>query len=246
MLNNLKGPLCTKAYQRRAAAYRALQQYGRAVTDLEAAVSNDEDNKELQGLLSDARRELEEHKKQNMLKKAMSKSSSPVETVSSSKSSVESKELLEVGQGQREAADDSKSAVLSTSHLDIEKLRTVEKLVQEVQRSLEPDALLSPPSESEADTSGSGKGAAGPNLPARPKANTTAQKSPKTKPSASQPEKQVDALTRVCGELSALVRDDDLASVYFRECGGLKAAGRVSHIIVIVTSCVIGADHRNE
>ena len=44
-LNSLKGPLCTKAYQRRAAAFRALQQYKRAVEDLEAAVANDGESK---------------------------------------------------------------------------------------------------------------------------------------------------------------------------------------------------------
>ena len=50
--NNKKDPLCAKAYTRRAAAFKALNQLERAVQDLEAAAEMEPDNKEVQQLLA--------------------------------------------------------------------------------------------------------------------------------------------------------------------------------------------------
>lgn len=45
--NNLRDPLCAKAYLRRATAYRALGDLERAAADLASAVDIEPDNKEL-------------------------------------------------------------------------------------------------------------------------------------------------------------------------------------------------------
>eukprot|EP00195_Chlamydomonas_chlamydogama_P005216 CAMPEP_0202907312 /NCGR_PEP_ID=MMETSP1392-20130828/42092_1 /ASSEMBLY_ACC=CAM_ASM_000868 /TAXON_ID=225041 /ORGANISM="Chlamydomonas chlamydogama, Strain SAG 11-48b" /LENGTH=117 /DNA_ID=CAMNT_0049596147 /DNA_START=22 /DNA_END=375 /DNA_ORIENTATION=+ len=69
--NNLRDPLVTKAYQRRATAYRSLQQYDKAVQDLEAAHANEPANAELVQQLDKARRDLAEYRKQKQVRKAM-------------------------------------------------------------------------------------------------------------------------------------------------------------------------------
>lgn len=50
--SNPKMPLCAKAHMRRAAAFRALTQYERAVTDLKAAMEIEPGEKELKQLLA--------------------------------------------------------------------------------------------------------------------------------------------------------------------------------------------------
>ena len=62
-----RDPLVVKARQRRATAYRALQQLDRAVVDLEAAVAGEPGNTELKKLLAVAQRDLEEQRKQKQV-----------------------------------------------------------------------------------------------------------------------------------------------------------------------------------
>lgn len=77
MHNSFKDPLCVKAYQRRAAAFKGLQQLDRAVQDLEAAHGLEPENAEVSAQLSRARFELEELNKVKALNKAMTKQTEP-------------------------------------------------------------------------------------------------------------------------------------------------------------------------
>ncbi|GIL99722.1 hypothetical protein Vretimale_4862 [Volvox reticuliferus] len=69
--NNKKDPLCVKALQRRAEAYRALQQPGRAVKDLEAALEIEKGNAEVEKQLGKAKLEDDEARKQRAIAKAV-------------------------------------------------------------------------------------------------------------------------------------------------------------------------------
>ncbi|GLC44336.1 hypothetical protein PLESTB_000480900 [Pleodorina starrii] len=74
--NNKRDPLCVKALQRRAEAYRALQQYGKAVQDLEAALDIEPGNAEAAKQLVKARQEDEEARKQRAIAKAVGRAAS--------------------------------------------------------------------------------------------------------------------------------------------------------------------------
>eukprot|EP00198_Chlamydomonas_reinhardtii_P013934 XP_001703271.1 TPR domain-containing protein [Chlamydomonas reinhardtii] len=71
--NNKNDPLCVKALQRRAEAYRALQQTSRAVEDLQAALDMDPKNGEVAKQLARARLEDVEARKQRAVAKAVAK-----------------------------------------------------------------------------------------------------------------------------------------------------------------------------
>ncbi|KAG1662073.1 hypothetical protein FOA52_005320 [Chlamydomonas sp. UWO 241] len=120
--NDLRSPLCTKVYQRRATAYRALQQYARAVQDLQAGVDIEPDNKDLVAQLSKAQRDLDEYRKAKQLSKAMGgKSQGGGEA--------------QAGGGEAKGTweqDDKAAGDQAVGGLDIEKLRQVETLSQAV------------------------------------------------------------------------------------------------------------------
>ena len=207
--NNLRDALCTKTYQRRATAYRALQQYSKAVEDMERAAANDPDSKEIQQQLAGARAELEEHRKQKRLKKALNKQAKGKE-----------------GGGTTEEAD--------AGMLDVDKLRRVEQLVQAVQREQQGQGQGR---NEEGVTAQEGAKPRGPQLPARPaKSGIAADMAgpgagPKpTLGNASNPSSNSEApVVQHCSELMKLIEGDDLACVYLRECGGLQAAAQVRH-----------------
>ncbi|GLI69147.1 hypothetical protein VaNZ11_013704 [Volvox africanus] len=69
--NNKKDPLCVKALQRRAEAYRALQQPARAVKDLEAALEIEPGNAEVEKQLGKAKLEDDEARKQRAIVKVV-------------------------------------------------------------------------------------------------------------------------------------------------------------------------------
>eukprot|EP00798_Chlamydomonas_sp_ICE-L_P017965 gene17965-24370_t len=71
--NNTQCPLCVKAYMRRSQAYRALQQYNRAVQDLESALAIEPENTELQVLFKKAKIDAEEQQKAKKLRSAVAK-----------------------------------------------------------------------------------------------------------------------------------------------------------------------------
>lgn len=227
MLNSLKGPLCTKAYQRRATAYRALQQYSRAVADLEAAVANDPDSKELAAALAAARREQEEQRKQRQLRKAMQRPQPGGEAGGDdvAKGKAGQKALPEM------AADEN-------GKMDFEKLRRVEQLVLELQKicSAKTAEVATAGGGME---SGAGQGEAshaGPHLPSRIGVSKGGSKaSPEAEAAAAA---TTDPMARACSELASLLQDNDMACVYLRECGGLKAAAKVGSFCLSRTDLV--------
>ena len=219
MLNSLKGSLCTKAYQRRATAYRALQQYGRAVADLEAAVSNDPDSKELTVALAAARREQEEQRKQKQLRKVMHRQPAP----ESVETGGEAGEVVKGKAGQKALPE----AAADEPGMDLEQLRRVEQLVQELQRSCSGDSAAAAAAAVVEAGAGEGQGVAlqgGPRLPVRSSAGKGGGKASADVVAEAA---TTDPVARACSELAALLQDNDMACVYLREIGGLQAAAKV-------------------
>ncbi|GAX78335.1 hypothetical protein CEUSTIGMA_g5777.t1 [Chlamydomonas eustigma] len=254
MLNSLKGPLCTKAYQRRAAAYRALQQYNRAVQDLECAIANDPTSKELQVALSVARRDLDESQKQKQLRKAMA---------AAGKQQQQQQGAAAEGNGQ--GAHNLLLLPSSTSHgdmascvaeemthsertnpgldqrLDIQKLRKVEELVQNLQNFSATSSATHPSATATAGASATAPvpnhdtseerqpstASSTPKLPERKRAKPSVEQKrthnmTSTEDDVAEEEEHGGGVKEVLQELNSLLEDDDMTCVYFRECGGLS------------------------
>lgn len=109
--NNPKHELCVKALQRRATAYKALQQPQRAVEDLEKALEIAPADAEIQKQLGKARQELDEERKQRALRKAVAKSGGAATADANG------------------GADGKKVVEVAGARVDVEKLRKLEKLV---------------------------------------------------------------------------------------------------------------------
>ncbi|KXZ56527.1 hypothetical protein GPECTOR_1g473 [Gonium pectorale] len=233
--NNKKDPLCVKALQRRAEAYRSLQQHGRAVADLEAALEMDPANGEAAKQLATARQEEDEARKQRAITKAVRRGAAAA--------------VSAAGEGsEATAAAGGKAGITEAAGLtlDLEKLGRLERLAA----SLAPSAESVPVSgTSEAGPeAGSGAAAAGGSGEASTiNVASSAQRGPILPPRPAKgsgpaagaanggarggadgsavvlPESAVSASTAgVCSQLRSLLKGDDACCVYFRECGGLQ------------------------
>jgi hypothetical protein len=264
MHNSLKSLLCTKAYQRRAVAHRALQQYNRAVQDLECAVSNDQASKELQAALAAAKRDLEENRKEQKLRKAMAALGRPPQQQQQQQASLAegngpgcAKNLLLLPNTSVEegGAVSLKLTPDLDKGFDINKLKKVETLVQDLQSWIAASlavgvgassvaaagigavAGVTAPSDESASEERRPSTSSGPKLPDRTCVNKPsgdqAQKysSSSSSSSRSSTERGVEEKRAVVKggiqELNLLLEGDDLACVYFRECGGLSALFKV-------------------
>lgn len=144
-----------------------------------------------------AKRDLEEHQKQKAVRKAL------------------------------KAADGSAAPAASTTPasgsscslaIDIEQLRKVELLVQQLQ---------APP----ADAAAAAAGRHGPKLPPPPQVKG-ASGAAGSKQQAVKQSTQAAAAS----QLTELLRDNDACCVYFRECGGLKAAAALVRAHLLLTA----------
>ena len=115
--------------------------------------------------------------------------------------------------------------------VDIERLRRIEVLVQELHNITSPTPPTSS-SSSSPSSDGARDSSAKPQAPA-PKGGLShlpgrgPKKAPGSSPhppsaTAGTPTSPLDSVSGVCSELSSLVRDDDLSCVYLRECSGLQ------------------------
>lgn len=210
--NNLRDPLCVKAYQRRATAYSALQQPGRAVADLQAALDLEPGDAELQKQMAKAQVDLEEYRKQRTIQKAVAAHSGAAAAGGAGGANSTSS-----GSGGAAAGAGSAGA---GAGLDLEKLGRVERL----------SGVLAPRSSHEASTSSEDRPQAaaeegdaarrasrGPQLPAR-KAAAAAAAGAGGKAAGG----RAGEVAAACKELQGLVQSDDMCSVYLRECGGLQ------------------------
>ncbi|KAG2450163.1 hypothetical protein HYH02_000265 [Chlamydomonas schloesseri] len=243
--NNKHDPLCVKALQRRAEAYRALQQTGRAVQDLQAALELDPKNGEVAKQLARARLEDEEARKQRAVAKAVAKGAAAAPG--------------------GEAGSGSGTVEAGGMALDLGKLGRVEKLAAALAPPAPPAAPAAAAGEgatsasnngssSSGSSSSSSNGAApaggpgagageasarrGPTLPPRPAgkggavagaadaAAAAANGAHAASTSGSGPSEKaagLGSLAATCEELRGLLRGDDGCCVYLRECGGLQS-----------------------
>ncbi|KAG2442702.1 hypothetical protein HXX76_002785 [Chlamydomonas incerta] len=224
--NNKNDPLCVKALQRRAEAYRALQQTGRAVEDLQAALDMDPKNAEVAKQLARARLEDDEARKQRAVARAVAKGAGGEAGSGSGSGTVEAAGLA----------------------LDLGKLGRVEKLAAALAPPAPPapaaaaaegepaSASTNGTSNGVAPAAGAGEAAArrGPTLPPRPAgkgvtaagaaagAGATAAASTSGSGSGSVAAGG-GSVAATCEELRGLLKGDDGCCVYLRECGGLQS-----------------------
>ncbi|EFJ51905.1 hypothetical protein VOLCADRAFT_86877 [Volvox carteri f. nagariensis] len=121
--NNRRDPLVVKALQRRAEAYRALQQPGRAVEDLQSALELEPGNTEVEKQLAKARLENEEARKQRAIARAVGRTAG-------SASSGSNADAGAVVQRQRGGETSDGASVMEAGGvvLDLEKLGRLERL----------------------------------------------------------------------------------------------------------------------
>ncbi|KAG2500046.1 hypothetical protein HYH03_002326 [Edaphochlamys debaryana] len=226
--NSRKDALVVKALQRRAEAFRALQQHSRAVEDLASAQELEPGNAEVAKQLARARQEDEEARKQRAIARAVA------------------------GKGPKsKAGEEGQAAAASTPAgtvevagmtVDLGKLGHVERLASQL-APLEPGTSSSGTvRQAEAGAQGGAEAAStsasqSPALPPRGKGGKGAGSS-KAGPDAGAGAEQrgpQDSLTtgstvaEACAGLRQLLKGDDACCVYYRECGGLAhAAARVA------------------
>ncbi len=203
--NNKRDPLCVKALQRRAEAYRALQQHGRAVADLQRAADLEPGNAEVARQLARARQDDEEARKQRAIAKAVSKGAA--------------------GAG----------AEGGVGALDLERLGEVERLVgaleglgagaggqqgqgegQGQQEGKEGQVQAVAGGSSAAGTANGTAAGRGPTLPPR-----GAGKGKGSDAATGAAAEKGAGLLGLCERLRELLKGDDASCVYFRECGGM-------------------------
>ncbi|GFR41120.1 hypothetical protein Agub_g1764 [Astrephomene gubernaculifera] len=234
--NNKQHPLCVKALQRRAEAYRALHQPSRALRDLQEAAQMEPGNPEVAKQLERARQEDEEARKQRAIAKAVSRGAAGRGASAGEAAGAE-------GTGGGAAVEAAGMA------LDLEKLGRLERLVGALAPA-ESAAATTAAEPAEAAAAAAERAAAGetvsnsqqpqqpqgdaaahrgPSLPPRQQAKGRGAPSPASgsagaaagaRPQAADPAAAATAAT--CAELQLLLRGGDACCVYLRECGGLE------------------------
>ncbi|KAI8463589.1 MAG: hypothetical protein J3K34DRAFT_526875 [Monoraphidium minutum] len=193
-----RDPLCAKALQRRAAALQALGQHGRAAADLARALQVlGGADREVEAALRRALAMEEEGAKQRRAAKALDKAKA-------------------AGGG---GGGGGAGALGGGGQLDITRLRQVEELAGRLVTA----AAQRPPQQAAPRPGGGGPGAAG----QQQEGGEERQQSERPGEGRDVAAEEGASLDQVCQTLTAVISADDTCNIYFRTCGGLRAASQL-------------------